>query len=198
MKKLSFLLVISIFVLASCDVRSTIFQINKSDEAEEVVTEEVVEEVIDEEVVEEVILIEIVDDEEEIIEDVEYVEAEYIEDYEYEMEEEVEQEEEPIFMVTEVQPSFPGGDEAREKFFKDNLKYPESQKASGIEGKVWVKFVVEKDGSITNITIPSGLGGDFDKEAIRVISMMPNWNPAKQRNIAVRSYFVIPVEFKLQ
>ncbi len=103
-----------------------------------------------------------------------------------------------IFTIVEEQPSFPGGDEARIRFLSENIKYPESAKEISIQGRVYVTFVVETDGSISNITILRGIGGGCDEEAVRVVSMMPRWEPGRQRGKAVRVQFNLPIKFTLQ
>lgn len=102
-----------------------------------------------------------------------------------------------IFDVVEQMPQYPGGDDARIKYLAKNLKYPEEARKEGIEGKVFVTFVVEKDGSITGAKILKGIGGGCDEETIRVIENMPNWEPGKQRGKTVRVRFNMPIIFKL-
>jgi protein TonB len=104
---------------------------------------------------------------------------------------------EEIFDVVEEEPSFPGGEEAMQKFIKANIKYPEMSIQMGDQGKVFVRFVVEKDGSISNVTIARGVTPELDKEAMRVVKSMPNWSPGKQRGRPVRTNVVIPIVFKL-
>jgi len=101
------------------------------------------------------------------------------------------------FTVVEEQPVFPGGDEARIKFLQSNIKYPEEAKELGIQGKVYITFVVETDGSLTDIKVLRGIGGGCDEETIRVIKKMPKWIPGKQRGIPVRVQFNLPVNFNL-
>ncbi len=106
--------------------------------------------------------------------------------------------EEEIFTIVEEQPGFPGGEEARIKFIAQNTKYPQIAKENGIEGKVFVTFVVEKDGSIANIKLLRDIGGGCGEEAIRVVKSMPKWIPGKQRGQAVRVQFNMPISFVLQ
>lgn len=103
-----------------------------------------------------------------------------------------------IFTVVEEQPNYPGGDEARIKFLQANMKYPEEAKELGIQGKVFVTFVVEVDGSITDVKVLRGIGSGCDDEAIRVVKSMPRWVPGKQRGVPVRVQFNLPINFKLQ
>lgn len=100
-----------------------------------------------------------------------------------------------IFVVAEQSPEYPGGMVKLMEFIKTNLKYPPKAEA-GVEGKVYVAFVVETDGSLTDIVTIKGLGPEFDKEAERVIGICPKWNPGKQNGKLVRVKFVLPVSFK--
>jgi protein TonB len=103
-----------------------------------------------------------------------------------------------IFTVVEEQPAYPGGEEARIAFLQNNIKYPEEAKELGIQGKVFVTFVVEVDGSITDVRVLRGIGGGCDEEAIRVVRSMPKWVPGKQRGVPVRVQFNLPIKFTLQ
>lgn len=111
--------------------------------------------------------------------------------------EDEEEEEEEIFMVVEDQPQFPGGEEARQRFLEENLRYPQMAREAGIQGTVFVTFVVEPDGSVTNVEILRGIGGGCDEEAIRVVRQMPSWEPGRQRGQAVRVQFNMPIRFRL-
>lgn len=115
-----------------------------------------------------------------------------------EPEPEVKPKEEEIFVAVEQQAEFPGGMAALMKWLGNNIRYPESAQANDIQGKVTVRFVVEKDGSIGAVNILKGVDKDLDKEAIRVVKKMPKWQPGKNNGVAVRSYFNLPVVFKLQ
>ena len=110
----------------------------------------------------------------------------------------VEEVTEEIFVVVEDQPEFPGGNTAMMKFLSDNIKYPVIAQENGIQGRVITNFVVEKDGSITDVQVVRGVDPSLDKEAIRVIQSMPKWKPGKQRGSAVRVRFTLPVVFRLQ
>jgi periplasmic protein TonB len=92
-------------------------------------------------------------------------------------------------------PSFPGGEEKLLEFFADNIIYPTIAVENKIQGKVYLDFVVEKDGSISNIELQHGIGGGCDEEAIRVAKMMPLWSPGRQNNQAVRVKINLPVKF---
>lgn len=102
------------------------------------------------------------------------------------------------FTVVEQPPDFPGGDESRVKFLRENIKFPQMARESGIEGTVYVTFVVEKSGKISSVKVLRGIGGGCDEEAIRVIKQMPDWKPGKQNGQAVRVQFNMPIKFTLQ
>ena len=107
-------------------------------------------------------------------------------------------EEEEIFMVVDKAPEYPGGMEAMMKFLSENTKYPVIAKEKGIEGRVICQFVVEKDGSISNVTVLRTSGDtSLDSEAVRVISTMPKWKPGILREKAVRVKYAIPISFYL-
>ena len=105
---------------------------------------------------------------------------------------------EEIFVVVEQQPEFPGGMSALMKFLGDNIKYPVIAQENGIQGRVITRFVVERDGSITDVQVVRGQDPSLDKEAVRVIQTMPRWKPGQQRGKAVRVRFTLPVVFRLQ
>jgi len=115
-----------------------------------------------------------------------------------EPEPEVKPKEEEIFVAVEQQAEFPGGTAAMMKWLNNNVRYPESAQQNDIQGRVIVKFVVEKDGSIGKAEILKGVDRDLDREALRVVKKMPKWQPGKNNGVAVRSYFNLPVVFKLQ
>lgn len=103
-----------------------------------------------------------------------------------------------IFMVVEEQPEFPGGNEALMKYISDNIKYPADAVSKGIQGRVITNFVVEKDGTLTDVQVARGVDPSLDKEAIRLIESMPRWIPGKQRGEVIRVRFALPVVFRLQ
>ena len=105
---------------------------------------------------------------------------------------------EEIFVVVENQPEFPGGNTAMMKFLSDNIKYPVIAQENSIQGRVICNFVVERDGSITDVQVVRGVDPSLDREAVRVIQQMPRWKPGKQRGQAVRVRFTLPVVFRLQ
>lgn len=103
---------------------------------------------------------------------------------------------EPFTMVEEM-PEFPGGQQALFAYIGKELKYPEQAIEDGIEGVVFVTFVVEADGRITGVKVIRGIGGGCDEEAVRVVRGMPNWKPGKQRGEAVRVKYNLPIRYKL-
>lgn len=105
--------------------------------------------------------------------------------------------EKEIFTVVETSPSFPGGDEARIRFLTNNIRYPQEARDAGISGTVYITFVVERDGSTSDVRVLRGIGGGCDEEAVRVIKMMPEWSPGKQRGKPVRVQFNMPIKFSL-
>ena len=119
----------------------------------------------------------------------EYVAPEVVED------EVVEQE---IFKIVEEMPSFPGGEQKLMKYVSDNVKYPQIARETGIQGRVFVNFVVEPDGSVSNVSVLRGIGGGCDEEAMRVVKNMPKWKPGKQRGKAVRMQYMLPINFTLK
>ena len=115
-----------------------------------------------------------------------------------EFEEVPEEEAEVIHLVVEEKPSFEGGIEAFYRYVSKNLKYPNTAKRIGVEGKVFLSFVIDKDGSITQVEVLKGIGGDCDEEAVRVLENAPRWNPGKQRGKAVKVRMQLPIVFALQ
>ena len=102
-----------------------------------------------------------------------------------------------IFDVVEEDPVFPGGEKKLYEFLSKNLRYPEMAKENSIQGKVYVQFVVWKDGSIKDVKIVKGIHKTLDKEAFRVVNKMPKWRPGKQLGKVVNTKFTIPIKFKL-
>ncbi len=148
--------------------------------------------------------IQVVEDDVEVEDEIdinaEVSQEEIIEEYVYEAPEIEEEEivEAEIFTVVEQMPEFPGGAAEMTKFIQKNIKYPMMARESDIQGRVYVNFVVEPDGSVSNVTVMRGIGGGCDEEAIRIVNMMPKWNPGKQRGVAVRCSFTVPIVFRLQ
>lgn len=107
-------------------------------------------------------------------------------------------EETKIFTVVEQMPMYPGGNAALMGYLRDNIKYPTVAAENGVQGRVVVGFVVERDGSITDVNILRGVDPSLDREAMRVVKSMPRWNPGKQNGSAVRVKYQVPVSFRLQ
>ena len=105
--------------------------------------------------------------------------------------------EEEIFTVVESMPVFPGGDAGVHAYLQENTTFPKQAREVGIAGTVYVAFVVEKDGSISDVRILRGIGGGCDEEAMRVVKNMPRWTPGKQRSIPVRVNFNLGIKFTL-
>jgi protein TonB len=95
-------------------------------------------------------------------------------------------------------PDYPGGQEELYKYLQKNIRYPEMARSNGIQGTVYVQFVVNKYGKIKDAKVLRGIGGGCDEEAIRVVMGMPDWKPGKQNGLAVPVYFNLPVKFTLQ
>jgi TonB family protein len=104
---------------------------------------------------------------------------------------------EEVYDKVEQPPSYPGGDQARIDFMMKNLKYPEQAKKNGVQGKVFVTFIVEKDGSLSNVKVMRGVGSGCDEEAVRVVKMMPKWKPGINKGKPVKVQFVLPIKFAL-
>jgi len=144
-------------------------------------------------------------DDEEIIEEIEVdLDIEMTEDTRIEevvvaneTEEMPEEEADEIFTIVEEQPSPVGGIKAFYDYVARNLKYPPKAARTGVEGRVFVEFIVEKNGSLTDIKVVKGIGGGCDEEAIRVISDAPRWNPGRQRGNPVRVRMIMPISFRL-
>jgi protein TonB len=108
------------------------------------------------------------------------------------------EEETKVFDVVEQMPSFPGGDAALMQYLSSHIKYPVVAEENGIQGRVIATFVVERDGSITDVKVVKSVDPSLDKEAIRVLKSMPKWIPGKQNGAAVRVKYTVPVTFRLQ
>ena len=108
------------------------------------------------------------------------------------------EEENKVFDVVEQMPSFPGGQAALMQWLSSNMKYPTIAAENGVQGRVIVQFVVEKDGSVTDVHVAKSVDPSLDKEAARVVKAMPKWIPGKQNGSAVRVKYTVPVTFKLQ
>ena len=108
------------------------------------------------------------------------------------------EEENKVFDIVEQQPMFPGGQTALMKYLSEHTKYPVVAQENGVQGRVTIQFVVEKDGSISDVHVLRGVDPSLDKEAVRVVKSMPRWTPGKQNGINVRVNYRVPVLFRLQ
>lgn len=149
-------------------------------------------------------IINIVDDNVDIDDDVDLFDTEFDESFVVDIidftggdEEEVEEEE--IFVIVENMPGFAGGDSDKfREYIAKNLLYPEIAAENGIQGRVWVAFVVEGNGSLSNVRVVRGIDPALDKEAVRVVQSSPKWQPGTQRGKPVRVSFTFPINFVLQ
>ena len=137
-------------------------------------------------------VIEIVEDDVVIEDEIEIEDTESDEDLEI-----VEEDDEEVFMVVENMPEFPGGDLGLMKYIQKNVKYPPIAKEYNITGKVYISFVVDKSGSVTNVKVVRGVDKNLDAEAVRVIKSLPKYKPGKQRGKAVKVMFTVPINFTL-
>ena len=137
-------------------------------------------------------VIEIVEDDVVIEDEIEIEDTESDEDLEI-----VEEDDEEVFMVVENMPEFPGGDLGLMKYIQKNVKYPPIAKEYNITGKVYISFVVDRSGSVTNVKVVRGVDKNLDAEAVRVIKSLPKYKPGKQRGKPVRVMFTVPINFTL-
>ena len=107
-------------------------------------------------------------------------------------------EEPQVFFIVEDMPEVPGGELALRKYIAENVRYPEMAKENDIQGTVYVRFVVDTDGSVKNVEVIRGVDQLLDKEAIRVVQSLPKWKPGKQRGKAVKVSHSVPIKFQLQ
>lgn len=112
--------------------------------------------------------------------------------------EEEEEEETQVFFIVEEMPEFPGGEAALRQYIANAIKYPVIAQENGIQGRVYVTFVVNTDGSIADARIARGVDPSLDKEALRVVNALPKWKPGKQRGKPVRVSYTVPINFVLQ
>jgi len=139
-------------------------------------------------------IIEIVKDDQEIENEIEIDDTESDEDEVIDIEED---DDEEFFMVVENMPQFPGGDLGLMKYIQKHVKYPAIAKEYNITGKVYVSFIVDRQGKVTNVKIVRGVDKNLDAEALRVVKSLPKYKPGKQRGKAVRVMFTIPINFTL-
>ncbi|MCQ2203131.1 MAG: energy transducer TonB [Bacteroidales bacterium] len=148
-------------------------------------------------------IINIVDDKTEINDELELMDTEAdenteIEFVEVEVQEEEPVEEEEVFLIVEQMPVFPGGDDALRKYLAQSVKYPVIAQENGIQGRVFVSFVVNQKGEVTNVKVARPFDPNLDKEAVRVVQSMPKWTPGMQRGKAVKVSYTVPINFVLQ
>lgn len=103
-----------------------------------------------------------------------------------------------VFFIVDTMPEFPGGEPALRKWIATEIKYPVIAQENGIQGKVYVTFVVGQDGSVSYAKVARGVDPSLDKEALRVVNVLPKWKPGKQRGNPVNVSYTLPIEFKLQ
>lgn len=126
-----------------------------------------------------------------------YIEENKVTELKGELEEDLNTKENEVFRAVEESAEFPGGQGGLMKFLRNNLRYPKEAHKKNIQGRVVVQFIIEKDGSISQSEIVKGVDPDLDKEALRVVNKMPKWKPGKNNDIPVRTYFILPIIFKL-
>jgi TonB family protein len=104
----------------------------------------------------------------------------------------------PVFTIVEEMPAYIGGEDKRNRFLAENIFYPKTATNYGIQGTVYVQFIIDRNGSVTEAKILRGIGGGCDEEALRVVNMMPKWKPGRQNGKTVRVLFNMPIYFKLK
>ncbi len=148
-------------------------------------------------------ILNIVDDDVELDDELEIMDTEMDEsvevdftniDYDYGEE----RDEGEVFMIVEEMPEFPGGTAALQKYLAESVKYPVIAQENGIQGRIYVQFIINSKGEVTNATVLRGVDPSLDREALRVVQSMPNWKPGKQRNRPVRVSYIVPINFVLQ
>lgn len=106
---------------------------------------------------------------------------------------------EPVYVVVEQMPEFPGGKEALDQYIANNLLYPAIAKENGIQGRVICQFIVERDGAISDVVVVRSSGEvSLDKEAVRLIKSMPRWRPGRTRGKMVRVKYTVPINFRIK
>jgi periplasmic protein TonB len=146
----------------------------------------------------------IVDDDMEIIDELDIEDTEVTKDMIIDVapvvtqKREVEADEQEVFFIVEDMPEFPGGELALRQFIANSIKYPVIAQENGIQGRVYVQFVVDADGSVSDPRIARGVDPSLDKEALRVVSLLPKWKPGRQRGKPVRVSYTVPINFQLQ
>ncbi|MDR2928830.1 MAG: energy transducer TonB [Cytophagaceae bacterium] len=149
-------------------------------------------------------ILNIVDDDVELEEDLEIFDTEMDMTREFDMNitdmgnEEEDRQDTEVFVIVEEMPEFPGGDEALTRYLASSMKYPVIAQENGIQGRVYVQFVINQNGEVTNAVVVRGVDSSLDREALRVVQAMPKWKPGKQRNRPVRVSYTVPINFVLQ
>lgn len=147
-------------------------------------------------------ILNIVEDDVELDEELEIMDTEMsqddIVDFSNMVFEEETRDEGEIFMIVEEMPEFPGGTEALQKYLAQSVRFPVIAQENGIQGRVYIQFVINQNGEVTNATILRGVDPSLDREALRVVEAMPKWKPGKQRNSPVRVSYIVPINFLLQ
>lgn len=147
-------------------------------------------------------ILNIVEDDVELDEELEIMDTEMsqddIVDFSNMVFEEETRDEGEIFMIVEEMPEFPGGTEALQRYLAQSVRYPVIAQENGIQGRVYIQFVINQNGEVTNATILRGVDPSLDREALRVVEAMPKWKPGKQRNRPVRVSYTVPINFVLQ
>ena len=147
-------------------------------------------------------ILNIVEDDVELDEELEIMDTEMsqedIVDFSNMVFEEETRDEGEIFMIVEEMPEFPGGPEALQRYLSQSVRYPVLAQENGIQGRVYIQFVINQNGEVTNATILRGVDPSLDREALRVVEAMPKWKPGKQRNRPVRVSYTVPINFVLQ
>lgn len=147
-------------------------------------------------------ILNIVEDDVELDEELEIMDTEMsqddIVDFSNMVFEEETRDEGEIFMIVEEMPEFPGGSEALQKYLAQSVRYPVIAQENGIQGRVYIQFVINQNGEVTNADILRGVDPSLDREALRVVEAMPKWKPGKQRNRPVRVSYTVPINFVLQ
>ena len=148
-------------------------------------------------------IINIVDDAVELDDELDLQDTDADENTTYDYQQEIavveeEEETQEVFFIVEEMPVFPGGEEALRKFIAQSVKYPVIAQENGIQGRVFVSFVVNQKGEVTNVKVARPFDPNLDKEAVRVVQSMPKWSPGKQRGKAVKVSYTVPINFVLQ
>jgi periplasmic protein TonB len=147
-------------------------------------------------------ILNIVDDDVELDDDLDILDSEMDQDKQQVdfaiVVEEEEREDSQVFLIVEEMPEFPGGNEALQKYLGSSVKYPSIAQENGIQGKVYIQFVINTKGDVTNAVVLRGVDPSLDKEALRVVQAMPKWKPGQQRNRPVRVSYTVPINFVLQ